>query len=417
MRDAVVIGAGLAGLAAALKLARSGAKVTVVTKGIGGLQLGQGTVDILGYSADRRVETPIDAVKEHIASRPTHPYTHFAPEDIARSASWLAQTVGPALLIGDPNRNVVLPTAVGALRPTAYYQPSMAAGIPTPGKKYVIVGLKRLKDFYPSLVADNLARQHASDGSPIEARAETLDFEIRPGEIDTTATNHARAFDDPECRARFVQSIHPLIKDGETVGLPGVLGLNDISAWEDIRNQLGCEIFEIPLQPPSIPGMRLNQMLTELVKRETRFIIGSSIVGFRREHGRITSVGISTAGRTTYIDTRHVVLAAGGFESGALEIDSYMNVTESIFNLPVLHASGQLLHGDFWGMEQPLFLSGVNVDDSMRPLDSNNKPLYDNLYAAGGNLAGATRWREKSGEGIALASALRASETIAEELA
>ena len=48
MRDAVVIGAGLAGLAATLRLAEAGAKVTLVTKGIGGLQLGQGTLDILG---------------------------------------------------------------------------------------------------------------------------------------------------------------------------------------------------------------------------------------------------------------------------------------------------------------------------------------------------------------------------------
>ena len=45
MRDAVVIGAGLAGLAASIRLAQRGAKVTLVTKGIGGLQLGQGTID------------------------------------------------------------------------------------------------------------------------------------------------------------------------------------------------------------------------------------------------------------------------------------------------------------------------------------------------------------------------------------
>ena len=61
MRDAVVIGAGLAGLAASIRLAQRGAQVTLVTKGIGGLQLGQGTIDALGY-APELVERPLDAI-------------------------------------------------------------------------------------------------------------------------------------------------------------------------------------------------------------------------------------------------------------------------------------------------------------------------------------------------------------------
>ena len=56
------------------------------------------------------------------------------------------------------------------------------------------------------------------------------------------------------------------------------------------------------------------------------------------------------------------------------------------------------------------------VDDSMRVVDENGTAVYTNLFAAGGNLAGATRWREKSGEGIALASALAAVDAIVEEL-
>ena len=52
----------------------------------------------------------------------------------------------------------------------------------------------------------------------------------------------------------------------------------------------------------------------------------------------------------------------------------------------------------------------------MRVVDENGTAVYTNLFAAGGNLAGATRWREKSGEGIALASALAAVDAIVEEL-
>lgn len=53
MRDAVVIGAGFSGLVSAIRLAKAGKSVTLLTKGIGGIQLGQGTIDIFGYNPDR----------------------------------------------------------------------------------------------------------------------------------------------------------------------------------------------------------------------------------------------------------------------------------------------------------------------------------------------------------------------------
>ena len=188
MRDAVVIGAGIAGLAAAIRLARSGASVTLVAKGVGGLQLGTGTIDVLGYSPER-VERPLEAIGPHVASRESHPYSHFAPGFVGEAVNWLRDTAGPSLLVGDASRNVAIPTGVGALRPTSLYQPSMAAGVPAPGTSYAIVGLKRFKDFYPALVAENLSRQRGPDGQRLDARAISVDFEVRAGEADSTGTS------------------------------------------------------------------------------------------------------------------------------------------------------------------------------------------------------------------------------------
>lgn len=415
MKDAIVIGAGLAGLATALRLADKGADVTLVTKGIGGLQLGQGTLDILGYAPERVVD-PLEAIPSHVAARPGHPYSHFTPSEVGEAATWLRDLLGPEYLVGEPTRNFLLPTAVGALRPTAIAQPSMLAGEPAAGKKFVIVGLKRLKDFSAPLIAENLARQNAADGSRIEARALTIDLEIREGEADTSGVNHARAFDTECARKALVQALKPHLKPDEIVGLPAVLGLNDVHAWEDISERLGHEVFEISLQPPSVPGMRLNQRLTELAKDKVRFILGVQVIGFDHEDGRMTSVTINAPGRPKKLTAHNFVLAAGGFESGALEMDSYGNVSDTVLNLPLTGIEGQLLHADFWGAEQPLFLSGIAVDDTMRAVDDEGKPAYANVYAVGGNLAGATRWREKSGEGIALASALRAADSIVENL-
>ena len=54
MRDVVVIGAGLAGLSAAIKAADAGLSVTLITTGVGGIQLGTGTVPCPGASGDAR---------------------------------------------------------------------------------------------------------------------------------------------------------------------------------------------------------------------------------------------------------------------------------------------------------------------------------------------------------------------------
>jgi glycerol-3-phosphate dehydrogenase subunit B len=48
----------------------------------------------------------------------------------------------------------------------------------------------------------------------------------------------------------------------------------------------------------------------------------------------------------------------------------------------------------------------------MRVVDETGHIAYRNLFAAGGILAGAIRWTEKSGEGIALASAVTAADSI-----
>ena len=53
MARVVVIGAGVAGLLAATRLAQGGARVVLVSKGTGGLQLSQGSVDILGSRKDK----------------------------------------------------------------------------------------------------------------------------------------------------------------------------------------------------------------------------------------------------------------------------------------------------------------------------------------------------------------------------
>ena len=67
--DVVVVGAGLAGLSAGVRLAEAGASVRVLAKGVGSTHLSAGTIDVLGYDPDGRCCTPSRPWKIQSSSR------------------------------------------------------------------------------------------------------------------------------------------------------------------------------------------------------------------------------------------------------------------------------------------------------------------------------------------------------------
>lgn len=397
MNDAVVIGAGLAGLSAALRLAQGGKKVLLVTKGEGGMQLSQGTIDILGYTGNgNRVERPLEAIE----SLPqTHPYANIGAQTVGAAVEWLGQTLGEELLVGEPQTNHVLPTAVGAMRPTALVQPSMLAA--QGAGSYSVVGVKQLKDYPADLLAGNLG-----------CEARWIDLEARAGEADTTGLNYARALDDPKFATRFAKAVAGAAPKADVILLPAVLGTKP-GVWRQIAEQIGRPIAEVPLPPPSVPGIRLHDALLAKVKQAgVRVIIGSKVVGYKSDGDRIASVTMAAAGGPRELAAQDFVYAAGGFASGTIAVDSRGVISEVVFDLPLSATdANELLGPDYWA-PHPLFEVGVQVGPDGRAIDANGAVVWSNLYVAGDLIAGAERWAEKSGDGIAAASAVRAASSI-----
>lgn len=198
--------------------------------------------------------------------------------------------------------------------------------------------------------------------------------------------------------------------------MPAILGLRRAPrVWGALQERIGAPVFEIPTPPPSIAGMRLGERLAAALRAAGgRIVMGSQVTGATTEGRRITA---DTAGRERRYAASAFVLATGGFESGALAVDSYGVVRERVLDLPLVGVPPQgspPCDADYWA-EHPLFRAGVAVDAAMRPIGPDGEAVYENLYAVGGLLAEAIRWREKSGEGIALASALAAADSILED--
>ena len=109
-----------------------------------------------------------------------------------------------------------------------------------------------------------------------------------------------------------------------------------------------------------------------------------------------------------------VVLATGGFASGGLELDSHWVAREVALGLPVSGVPDpgeeRFLPGYFDA--HPMSRAGVAVDAELRPADASGERLLENVLVAGATLAGAEPWREKSGDGLSLATGHRAAELV-----
>jgi len=405
--DAVVIGAGTAGLTAGIRLAQGGARVCVLAKGYGSTHLAPATIDVLGY-APELVQDPARALEELIVARPDHPYAQLGSELIAEAVGWFSRTAADGPLpgygyTGGLERNQLLPTAVGALRPSALVPDTMAAGERSQLQRVCIVGTRSLRDFHPSLCAANL------ESAGMQARPVSLDLKLE--RADMSALGIARHFDDPAWRAQFCAELSLALRAEEHVGLPAMLGLLDPHAvWSDLEHRLGRRVFEIPTLPPSVPGMRLYEILRSALRAAGgRLVLGAEVVSSERDGGgrdRITAVSTRAAGRDLTYVAPWFVLATGGFASGGIELDSQWVTRDRVLGLPLrgVPGDGEPRFVSTYLDEQPLARVGVAVDAELRAEGA------ENVIVAGAALPGAAPWREGSGEGIALASGYRAAQ-------
>ncbi|MGH2736032.1 MAG: glycerol-3-phosphate dehydrogenase subunit GlpB [Actinomycetota bacterium] len=413
--DAVIVGAGMAGLSATLRLAQAGRRVLCVAKGLGALNLSPATIDVLGY-APGPVTRPDEALQGFIEDSSDHPYARIGVQSIHDSLDWFKRALPAPRYVGDLSRNFLLPTAVGAAKPSAMLPQTMASGDTSLGGHILLVGIHSYKDFWPALAAANLSA-HQEGG--VEAEATVIDVPTG-GEADAGSLGLARSFEQLEFRTEVAKRVGERLDGATAVGFPAVLGLrNSDRVWEELESRLERPVFEIPTPPPSVPGMRLFRAFKAAISQAGgRVVVGPSVTGAEVSGGRVRALVGEASLRPVRYETRTAVLATGGWASGGLVMDSHRNVNEPVFDLPVAGAPepAKLLFAPGYFESQPLARSGIAVDDGLRPIDEAGRPVIDNLYVAGAMLAGAEPWREKSGDGISLSSGYKiAGAILAEE--
>ncbi len=415
MLDLLVIGAGLAGLTAALRAAESGLRVKVIAKGMGALHWSAGTVDVLGYLPGS--EPPVRSPWELLPRLPDrHPYRIVGASALrAALAQFTAWTAAAGLPYGGgavAGENFMLPSPVGSLRPTYLAPQAQQAGDLSRPAPLAVIGFKGLRDFYPQLLADNLAAQG------IPARAAQLPFDLLTDRHDANTVQLAQALDHPARAERLAAALRNVVQPGERVALPAILGLHrHAQTHKLLADRLGAPVCEIPTLPPSVPGIRLTTALRHRLEAlGVRVEIGMEGIGFQVEGGEIAWVETATSARPLKHRARAYLLATGGVLGGGFNSDHTGHFWEVVFGLPLTVAQdrAEWFRPRFFDPAgQPVFHGGVAVNDSLQPVDGAGRTVYRNLWAAGGLLAHGDPILERSLEGIAVATGVAAADAIA----
>ena len=406
--DVIVIGGGLAGLFAAITAAKRGRQVLIVTKGVGAIAIGGGSIDMLGYDqAGVPVRNPRDAMA---ALGQDHPYAILGQQKIELAMQeFIALCAAEGYpYMGNLQQNQWIPTALGRVKPTCLTPLTMNAASLKAATAVTVVEFEGLKDYCGKVIVDGLAK---CPGYQKKYSVVSVRTDINDGR-DLTALDVARWLDSDSgqaaCFAQLARSVAP----NSVILLPPVLGTRpDYSLLKKIEQATQCKVIETVGLPPAVTGYRLRRMLVNcLSKLNVKLIEQANVLRATVENGRCSGIVTGNLDRERTYQADSFILATGGFFGGGLQAGAGQ-ATEVVFDLPVpVPADPGAWSNEtlFFSGSQPFAKFGVQVDTKLRPVDATGKLLLENVYIAGKTLAGYDYCSEKSGNGVALATAYQA---------
>ncbi|MFM1702221.1 glycerol-3-phosphate dehydrogenase subunit GlpB [Aeromonas salmonicida] len=415
--DSIVIGGGMAGLSAALRLAEAGQKTLLMASGQSALHFSSGSIDLLESEGDPRAALPA-----FMAEHPDHPYSKVGLTNIEASLADLQRHCheqGLPLFHQETNHQRLTP--IGTLKSTWLSPHTCACQTDAPAPDAILLAtLEGFRDFHPALAAANLATHSRFANCRImtgEIRLPQLaEFSRNPHEF--RSADIARLFDkqkgdQPDLLADLAREICRMVHESSDPGcrhvvLPACLSLGLVGPrLAELEKRTGCTIKEVATMPPSLIGMRMQEALKRRFQAlGGTFLTSERVLGARYEGDKVLGVH-SQNGDDQLFEADHFVLASGSFFSRGLE-SRLRGIREPIFDADVL----SLEERDAWAGRRlfdhhPFMGFGVKTDDKLRVMRG-GKPLT-NLYGAGSVLAHYDPIKEGSGSGVAVATGWQAA--------
>jgi glycerol-3-phosphate dehydrogenase subunit B len=291
----------------------------------------------------------------------------------------------------------------------------MRAGADILSEPTLLVGFREFGNFYAAYAARSFRRLDPRNGGlPIRGEAIALS-DISDKKAFTPAAL-AMQLEEEGFRKKLAEKTRDLRKGENRVGFPAVLGLKNAEKVKaDLEERIGAKVFELPILPPSIPGMRLFEGFKDYLRAKgVRMILGFEVVSAIQKNGRCQGVVLKTPVGEKVHEAESFVLTTGGFFGGGLRAQGD-RIVEPLFPLPVAQpgAKEDWFQYEFLGRKgHPINKSGVRTNARLNPLNESGKVPLENLFAAGRILGHHDAMREKSLGGVDIATGYKAVQNL-----
>jgi len=412
--ELAIIGTGLAGVAASIFAMNRGISVAQVGN-TGALAYTTGYLDLLGSVGDTysaMTNDPWSMLKVLRDREPMHPLSRVSDEDIRASFTEFTDYISKCgISYTSPGvKNVQALTPAGTIKHTMCVPETMQHGVEAYNlkKRSLIIDFKGLRGFSGRQIVANMKRSWPT------LSCERIDFpavfkeELYPEVL-------ARTLEVRENRVRLADAVKPLVNGAEYIGMPAVFGMyKPDRVMKDLQEMIGVPMFEIPTMPPSVPGIRLREMVEQAFPQKGAALIPQQkILNVSMEENGLR-LHLEDNFGSVVIHARDALLATGRFISGGLTAKND-GINESLLNIPVTQPESR---EGWYGKEymgssgHGIHRAGIEVDEMFRPLDHNGNAINEHLYGAGIILAHQDWIRSRCGAGVAITSAYKVIDAI-----
>jgi glycerol-3-phosphate dehydrogenase subunit B len=410
--EVVVVGAGIAGLAAALAAKAEGARVTVLDGHPGASTLAGGVWDLAASrtpadDAFFDVRSSAHALVDVVRARPTHPLAPLG-EALRTVAFEAHRAVLDALAIYAPleldRPRALVVTDAGLVRRTATAQRGVLDLSELPTGRVAVATFPAARAHDGAFVAASLSELVVRAGDARRFCAVEVEMLRRGRDVWLHPHEAGALFDDDRARDRLVRALARALggMSFDAVLIPPLLGEHDDTAWARVRAALALPIGEWASSLAGPQSARLVRALTRAFARSGAHYERSRVRAARASERELA---VETE-RTTH-KAGALVLATGRHLAGGLSFAEGVP-REPLFDLPAFvdgapvaaSPDPRALFGDDPFDDAPGFRAGVGVDAEMRVLERVGV-ARPGLFAAGSVLAGVPVVGEGGGLGVA----------------
>lgn len=409
--DVLVVGAGLAGIMAALSALNEGCSVRLVSLGVGSVVLGSGNVDVLAYANGTGLSSPWQG----FASLPAeHPYSILGEKTVREALNHFCTTVAKMdwpYKTAAQETNIALPTMVGTLKPTWLVPADMEIDALATAQRVLVLGIEGQRESSSALVIDTLHSQ--PNWETREFVAKTIPAPLQGAHRSPNTLDIARFVDRPEGRKWLAKILASFAGQADIILLPPICGsLPDRAIRQELTRAAKTPIVEMLTIPPGVGGLRLWTALRAALNGFSNFewVENAKAVSANCAKQECQSLKIQAAGGRYDMTAKTFILATGGILGGGVELTPG-KAREVVCDTPIA------IPDDVAEWSSPDFFAshnyarfGVSVDVSMR---STLKPM-NNVFFAGRTIGGYDYATEKSGNGVAIATGWQAGRMAAQ---